>query len=66
MITDGENGILSKDTTVDEYYLALKRFADLSSEKINEMRKKAKESFSLYDIRNTANKYLELFEKTPK
>lgn len=66
MITDGENGILSKDTTVDEYYLALKRFVDLSSEKINEMKKRAKESFSLYDIRNTANKYLELFEMTPK
>ena len=62
-IVNGENGILSSDTSEDAYYLALKSYLDLPIEIINQMRVKAKESFKPYSMSVCAKRYLDLFLK---
>ena len=63
MIEDGQNGILSKSISEDDYYEALKRFALMSVEERVQMRKKAYQSFDKYNISKTADKYLKLYNK---
>lgn len=62
MIKDGQNGMLSKSLLVNDYYLMLKRFADLSPEERLRMRKNASESYLPYSIKNTANAYLNIYK----
>ncbi len=64
MIEDGENGMLSKSLSVDDYYLTLKRFCQLSFEKRRQMKQNAKKSFSKYSIESTALGYIEIYEET--
>lgn len=61
MIEDGRNGILSQSISENDYYEALKRFVIMTSEERIQMRKYALQSFEKYNIKETANKYLELF-----
>lgn len=61
MIDDGVNGILSQSILENDYYLALKRFVIMTSEERALMRKHAYQSFEKYNIKETANKYLDLF-----
>ena len=63
LIEDGVNGFLSKDISEEEYYLALKRFADISEERLKEMSKKAKESYVPFSMTDCAKKYLREFNK---
>lgn len=63
MIKDGENGMLSSSLSIDDYYLMLKRFCELSAEEKMSMRKKAKDSFSTFSIENTAKGYLRVYQK---
>ncbi len=62
LIEDGVNGFLSKDISEDEYYLVLKRFADISDEKMHEMSIKAKETYMSFSMTECAAQYLDVFE----
>lgn len=62
MIEDGDNGMLSKSLSVDDYYSMLKRFCGLSSEEKKQMRLKAQNSYAKYSIENTAKSYFEVYK----
>ena len=66
MISDKKNGLLSKDTSVDEYYRTLKVFCDLTEEERETIRKQARTSFNDYSIIRCANNYLLLYEQSLK
>lgn len=61
MIEDGENGMLSASMSVEDYYSMLKIFCNLPAKDRKEMRKKAKESFAKYSIRNMVENYLRIY-----
>ena len=61
LIEDGSNGMLSASLSVEDYYLMLKRFCELSSEQKKQMHQKARESFVKYSIDNTAKGYLQVY-----
>lgn len=61
VVKDGENGLLSINSDVEGYYSAMKRFLQLSPDRLNEMKNKAIESFAPYDIRETAKQYLSYY-----
>ena len=63
MIEDGYNGILSKSCSENDYYEALVRFLTMEKEKKTKMKENAFSSFADYNIKNTADSYLELFTK---
>lgn len=63
MIQDGVNGFLSSDITVEAYSDMLEKFMDISSDERKVMRQNSIKSFSIYDIANTAKKYVEIFRK---
>ncbi len=61
IISDGENGFIAKDLSVDGFYQAMKRFldsAELDKERIVERFDKN------YSIANTAKKYYHLYQTT--
>ena len=62
-VHDGENGFLSKDTSEEAYYLAMKRFLDTGTAALKDMSEKAKESFSPYSMKICAEKYLSLYKE---
>lgn len=68
VVVNGKNGLLSTDSDENSYYSTIKRFLQLSPDKLKEMKKNARESFAPYDIRETAKQYLsyyrEIVEKT--
>lgn len=63
MIDDRKNGMLSASLSVDDYYMMLKQFCELTTEQREEMRIQAKKSFSTYSIENTVKGYLEIYKK---
>ena len=62
MIEDGKNGLLSNNLSVENYYLMLKRFCELSSAQKKQMRQNSHESFAKYSICNTAKGYLQVYK----
>lgn len=62
VIWSGENGILSRDYSEEEYYNAIISFLNMSEGELAAMRLKAKESFSKFDIKNCANNYLNIYK----
>ena len=63
VITDGVNGILSKSSREDDYFLAVKRYLHLSAEKKKNMQKNGIKTFEKYDIRKTNMSYLEYYKE---
>lgn len=61
VIKDGENGLLSDDISEDAYYLALKRYLDMTEEQVANMRAKALQSYYPYSMKECAEKYVAVF-----
>lgn len=57
VIKHGYNGLLSDDSSKEQYYKRLEEYMRLSSEEIIEMKNNCKESFVPYDIKQTAAQY---------
>ena len=62
VVRDGENGLLSKDISEDSYYIALKRYLDMTEGQIAEMRAIARHSYTPYSMMECARKYVEVFK----
>lgn len=64
IVCDGVNGIVASDTSVEGYYVALKRFISLSQEERKKISTTAEQDFeSKYSIARTAKDYIDLFSK---
>ena len=67
VIKDKYNGFISEDISEDAYYRALKSFLDTPKEKMEEIRSRALNSYSLYTMeqcaRNYENLYNEIYKK---
>lgn len=61
VVINDVNGLLSKDLTEDEVYKTMKKFLLMSESELQEMKKRASESFANYSIEQTARQYLALF-----
>ena len=60
-VINGENGILSNDVSEESYYIALKRYLDMSEKDIVVMQKKALISYEPYSMKKCAQRYIEVF-----
>jgi glycosyltransferase involved in cell wall biosynthesis len=63
VIEDGSNGFLSSSSNEDDYYRAIKRFLALSEAEFQDMKSNCQKSFYRFDIRNTAEEYLNYYEQ---
>ncbi len=66
VVNDRDNGILAKDITENECYMALKRFLDMPDNELEKMKQRALSSFEAYSMKECALKYEELFCKELK
>ena len=62
MIEENKNGMMSESLSVEDYYMMLKKFCNLSLQEKKRMRERAKESFVGYSIENTAIGYLSIYK----
>ncbi len=60
VITSGDNGLLAASSSEEDYYQAMRRFVNMSKEERCAMRHNCIESFTPYDIANTAKEYIAL------
>jgi len=60
-IQDGYNGILSHDSSEEQFYIAMVRFLNMPEAQIKQMRANAKNSFTQYNIESTAKHYIETY-----
>lgn len=58
VVSDGLNGILSRSSNEEDYYIAIEKFLEKSPKTISEMKLTCSESFGKYNIINTADNYL--------
>lgn len=64
MITHGKNGLLTKDTSVNSLYNALKHFMDLDKDALKTLKENAIDSYnSYYTIEKSAIAYQKLYDK---
>ena len=63
VISTGENGMLSKSSSEEDYYDCMKFFLSFKSDRISLMKQKALKSFAPYNICNTANKYCDFYRE---
>lgn len=63
VIRDGENGILSDDVSEESYYIALRRFLDMSDVELIQMKQNALESYAPYSMSQCVLKYINLFNQ---
>lgn len=61
IITDGYNGFLSDDLSVENYYSTLKKVCELSPTEISKIRQNCISSFAPFTIERCCDKYLEIF-----
>ena len=64
VIKNGVNGILSQSSSEKDYLSAIMQFLSLSQVQKQELKKACIESFSKYNIRDTANKYIDHYRST--
>lgn len=62
MIQDGVNGLLAEGTSKRNIENLLRRFCQMDSKTIVEMRKQSRISFSTFNIKKCAKKYMQMFE----
>ncbi|MCR4920855.1 MAG: glycosyltransferase [Bacteroidaceae bacterium] len=58
VLRDGENGLLSKDSSEEEYYRTMRRFLAMNREETEGMRRRCRASFQPHHISTTVGKYL--------
>lgn len=63
LINDGVNGILAKDVDEESFYLALKRYLELSQDEINIMKESALKSYAPYTMSACACEYLSVYKR---
>lgn len=61
VVTDGENGILSKAVSEEDYLSALERFVELPEESVQRMKEACLQTAKRYDISRTGQAYQQLF-----
>lgn len=61
VIESGKNGLLSKDSSGEEYLSTVKAFIGMTDEECAVMKQNALRSFDKYDIKNCANQYLKVY-----
>ena len=62
LVKDGENGFLSADLEEESFYQAEKRYLEMSDEELEQMRKKAFESYDPFSMTECAAKYEEIYK----
>lgn len=63
VVRDGVNGILSKSSSENDYFDAMKRFLNMSPVDMQIMKQKALKTFDSYNIKNTAQKYIDYYSE---
>lgn len=63
VVDDGVNGILAKDLSEEESYVALKRFLEVPDSKLTGMKLAAMQSYAPFSMTECAQKYMELFKE---
>lgn len=66
VIEHGQNGLLSKSPSEEDYYQTMRSFLSLASESVVEMKEACIRSFTPYDIAHTAASYLETYKAFEK
>ena len=61
VIKTDQNGILSKDSSLDEYYKAVKRYLSLSEQQLNLIKQNCLDSIDEYKISTVAEKYINAY-----
>lgn len=62
VVEQGKNGCLSDSSSEEDYYQTMKAYLQFSDEELTAMRTRCRESFSKYDIENTAAHYLYAYQ----
>lgn len=62
IIDSGKNGFLSLSSSEKDYYSIMKKYLSLSSNELLELKRNCKESFSKYDIINSASLYIKAYK----
>lgn len=60
VVNSGENGLLSKSSSAEDYYDVIKLYLNMTEEEVGLMKIKCISSFEKYDIVNTTEKYLSI------
>lgn len=63
VIEDKKNGILSKSSTEEDFYNAVKYYLGLSDYALNKMKESCIQTFSNYNIVKTAHDYLKIYNE---
>ena len=62
VITNGENGFLSSDSSEEAYYKALKSFVFCTDIEIKDMKQKCLKTFDKFRISEVVKKYIEVYK----
>lgn len=62
VITNGENGFLSSDSSEEAYYKALKSFVSCTDVEIKDIKQKCLKTFDKFRISEVAKKYIEVYK----
>ena len=62
VILDGENGLLSKSCSEEDFFFTVKRYLSLTDKQCKYIICNCLKSFSKYNIRNTAEEYLKYYD----
>lgn len=62
VITDGYNGLLSKDVSEESFYKAMKTYLELSDLEVQSMRLNSLKSYAPYSMARCAKKYEEVYK----
>lgn len=63
VVKDGHNGLLSNDSSETAYYNTLCRYLSMTPSEIEKMKNNCVDSFSPYDIKNTAEMYVKQYHR---
>lgn len=66
VVKDGYNGFLSKSSSEADYYKAMKSFLSIADSSISQIKNNCKDSFSKYNIVNTAASYLKAYQNVKR
>lgn len=66
VITSGSNGILSASSAEEDYYMALKKYLELTAAERAEMKKRCLASFADYSIEKASQAYIAYYRKILK
>lgn len=61
IVSDGENGMLSASSSVDDYYNTIKRFLALDTVERQQLQERCKASFAPYNIKTKSQEYLNYY-----